>query len=86
MYEVTTGLNRKGSPIIVILNQKISKKMNITELQDMRLHTEAKIRKDVYVLRVPGGWIYTYYLTTGIDGNTDNLAASSVFVPYSDNI
>lgn len=53
-------------------------KKNITEdvktIYNMALHEDLRVDQYVYVLRVPGGWVYQNYL---------NDSMSSVFVPFS---
>ena len=50
--------------------------MNFKELHDMEVHET--ISFDNYeILRVLGGWIYTYYSENGMGG----FNCSSVFVP-----
>jgi len=45
-------------------------------IYELELHEELRIVPDLYIIRVPGGWIYC---TTN-----DNLNfASSTFVPYN---
>jgi len=47
-------------------------------IYDMQLHDEIKIEKNVYVLRVAGGWIYRYEASDGVDG----WNIETQFVPY----
>lgn len=51
-----------------------------TELLEMKLHEEKEIDTDTIILRVPGGWVYKIYASSGIDG----WSVSSVFVPHVD--
>jgi len=46
----------------------------IEEIYEMGLHDTVFLSEDMSILRVPGGWIYTF----GIDDNV-----TSVFVPFS---
>ena len=50
------------------------------DIYDLGLHEEGIIRDtSIYVMRVPGGWIYNHYYVGENDPST-----SSVFVPMND--
>lgn len=49
----------------------MGKKDKMVELLGMELHDEGVINDEFWVLRVPGGWVYTYL----------GAGSSSVFVP-----
>ena len=49
----------------------MDKKDEMNELLGMGLHDEMMINDEYWVLRVPGGWVYTYL----------GAGSSSVFVP-----
>lgn len=46
-------------------------------IYDLKLHEELKLSNDMYVLRVPGGWIYDFWDVT------KDQAKIGVFVPFS---
>lgn len=47
--------------------------MSDKTIYDLKLHEELKIKDDLFVVRVPGGWLYQAYTENEIN---------SVFVPY----
>jgi hypothetical protein len=57
------------------------------EIYKMKLHQTISVGDDHQVLRVPGGWIYTFIQLNQVLGPdnqwTEEYAPSSVFVPYS---
>lgn len=48
---------------------------------DLNLHRECKIGEDSYVMRVPGGWIYSFAC---LDDNEERVGMTATFVPYSE--
>lgn len=44
-----------------------------TDIYQMELHEQIKIRVGLYITRVPGGWMYGAF-----------LASFEIFVPYND--
>ncbi|HKR03825.1 MAG TPA: hypothetical protein VJY62_04250 [Bacteroidia bacterium] len=54
----------------------------LEKLTKMKMHDiiSPENQKDISIMRVPGGWIYTIF-----SGRTDNpAAATSVFVPFTE--
>ena len=48
-------------------------------IYDLKLHETLELDDDITIIRVPGGWIYTYYS----DYYNQHKTSSMVFVPYS---
>lgn len=57
--------------------------MDIEEMLKMPLNTQKKIPGNIWVVRVPGGWVYESVLhqTSRWDGFVQPIAVSSTFVP-----
>lgn len=64
--------------IVVIPNKDITKKEETDSqaLWNMQLHESIKVANNVFVLRVPGGWIYELY-------DQDVNKTNAVFVPFN---
>jgi len=59
--------------------------MNDSKLiYDMELHEEVEVTTSLYILRVPGGWMYKqYHSSLSVDVGAYSLL-SMTFVPYSE--
>lgn len=53
--------------------------MNIKEMLEMKLHDEQKLCGILFVMRVPGGWIYREIKNAG--NSTSAMCVTAVFVP-----
>jgi len=52
--------------------------MENEELYEMELHEEKQVTLGLYVIRVPGGWIYRSEAS-----NNDNWTISTTFIPFN---
>ncbi len=63
--------------------------MDTKKLYHLKLHEQMRAGDDqpIQIMRVPGGWIYTFfsYLNIGETGYTvESQISNSVFVPFSE--
>ena len=49
--------------------------MEVKTIYDLRLHEEIRVEYSLYVRRVAGGWLYTYYQSS---------SSTIMFVPFDD--
>jgi len=54
--------------------------MKNPKIYEMQLHDETYLGDDLFVTRVPGGWVYTQVVT---EGSGDQNVRFAVFVPFS---
>lgn len=59
------------------IGKKVSSVVEDTkDIYELEIHEEIKVSDDLFVLRVPGGWIYSYW------NELEDYTSSGIFVPF----